>query len=129
MTPHPYSLLHASFSDFWQNQYFSKKMFYMSLTAKKVDYIFEKPLNLRLILVSFFLFRRGFQEKIESSWRNYSTWGVEEHNASDTQNTITIFLSEIAVLQVIFLTDIISALFVIVETHSDANSKSLQTSK
>ena len=41
---HP--LLNVSFPDFRQN----RKMFQMSLTAKKLDYIFEEPLNLHIIV-------------------------------------------------------------------------------
>ena len=60
------------------------------------------------LLVNFFLFRCGFQEKIEPSWRNYLIWPAHwggEHNTPDTQNRLIIFLSVIAVMQVIFWTE------------------------
>ena len=80
----------------------------MPLTAKKVDYIFVEPLNLNIIVGElFFLFRSGFQEKIDLSWRNYLIWTVDwggEHSNPGTQNTL-IFFSSIAVMQVIFWTE------------------------
>ena len=69
----------------------------MSLTAKKVDQIFEKLLNFHTI----FVFCSGFREKIEPSQRNYLVWSGDwggEHYTPDTQNTLIIFLSEIAVM-------------------------------
>ena len=47
-----------------------------------------------IYLVSFFVFRRGFQEKKDLSWRNYLIWTVDrgrERNTPDTQNTLFIF--------------------------------------
>ena len=60
------------------------------------------------LLINFFLFRCGFQGKIEPSWRNYLIWTAHwggEHNTPDTQNRPIIFLSVIAVMQVIFWTE------------------------
>ena len=93
------------------------KNFQMSLAARKVDYIFGESLNLHTIFVSFFSFLCGFQEKRESSLR----WGAQY---PDTQNTLIIFLSAIALMQVIFLTEYISALYLIRGIHSTTNSKS-----
>ena len=43
-----------------------------ALDSKKVDYIFEEPLILHIIVGQFFvLFRCGFQEETELSRRNY----------------------------------------------------------
>ena len=43
-------------------------MFKMTLTVKEVDYLFEESLNLQdNCSLAFFLFRCGFQEKIEPS--------------------------------------------------------------
>ena len=57
-------------------------------------------------MVSFFLFRCEFQEKIEPSWRNYlirtADWGGQQNN-SDTQN-ILIISSAIATMKVIYWT-------------------------
>ena len=47
-------------------------------------------------------------ENDEPSWVNYLVWKAywgEEHNKSDTQNTLINFLSAIAVTQMIFWTD------------------------
>ena len=69
------------------------------------------------MLVSFF-----------SRWRNYLIWTGDwggKHNTADTQNTLIIFLSAIAVIQVIFWTEDKSALFLIAGVYSPANSKSL----
>ena len=71
----------------------------LSLAAKKVDYIFEQP----LLLVSFFLFRCGFQDKIEPSWRKLFNlncrlrWRVQYPRYKKYT-----FLSAAAVMQVIF---------------------------
>ena len=57
---------------------------------------------------AFFLFLCGFQEKIETSWRNYLIWTTNwgrEHNTQDTQTAIIIFLSEVAVMRVIVWTE------------------------
>ena len=81
-------------------------MFQMSLTVKKVDYIFEEPFNLHINVL--FHFHCGFLEKIEPSWRNYFIWTANwdgEHNTLDTQNTLVFCLSAIAVMQVIFWTE------------------------
>ena len=59
-------------------------------------------------MVSLFFFRCGFQEKIEPSWRNYLIWTAKwggEHITPDTQNTLIIFFSTIAVMQVNFWTE------------------------
>ena len=59
-------------------------------------------------MVSFFLFRCEFQEKIEPNWRNCLIWTADwgwEQNTPDTQNTLIIFLSAVAVIQVIFWTE------------------------
>ena len=54
----------------------------------------------------------------------------EEYNTPDKQNTIIIFLTTIAVMQVIFWSkDLISSLFLVAEIHSIKNSESLQTRK
>ena len=64
-----------------------------------------------LLLASIFFFRCGFQEKIEPSWRKYLIWTAGwggEHNAPDTQNTqntLIIFSSAFAGIQVIFWTE------------------------
>ena len=75
------------------------------LIAKKVDCIF--PLNLHLIIAErFFVFHYGFQEKLEA--RNYLIWTADwagEHNNPDTENTLIIFLSAIAVMQLNFWTE------------------------
>ena len=61
------------------------------------------------VLISFFLFHCGFQEKIVPSWRNYLIWTADrggENNTPDTQNNTLIFLSSaIAVVQVNFWTE------------------------
>ena len=54
---------------------------------------------------TFFLFCCGFQEKLEPCLLNYLIWTANwdgEHNNFNTQNTLIIFLSAIAVMQVIF---------------------------
>ena len=59
-------------------------------------------------MASFFLFRCGFQEKTEPSWRNYLIWTVEwggEHNIPNTQNRLIIFLSAVEIMQVMFWTE------------------------
>ena len=81
----------------------------MFLTAKKVDYIFEEPLNLHIIveLVRFSLFHCGFHGKIDPSWRNCLILTVDlggERNTADTKNTLIISLQAIAAMQVIFWT-------------------------
>ena len=74
--------------------------------------------------LGFFLFLCRFQEKIEPSLGNKlistADWGGEQ-NTSDTQNTL-IFLSAIAVMQLIFWTEEISAFFLIAGILSTANS-------
>ena len=101
---HP--LLYASFLDFRQNQSFSKKCFkcfkcrlHLWRTAQ-----FTCTLNCWL---AFSLFRCGFVEKIEPSWRDYFIWTADwggVYNTADTKNTLIIFLSEIAVMWVIIWT-------------------------
>ena len=96
------------------------------LTAKKVDYI--EPINLRFIVGSlFFLFCSGFQEKIDLSRRNYLIWIhllIWMH--LNTQNTLIIFLSTIAVMQVIFWTeDNFCLISYIAGIHSTENPKTL----
>ena len=57
------------------------------------------------LFVFFFRFCCRLKEKRGTSWRNCLTWTADsgwEHNTSDTQNTFIIFLSVIAVMQVIF---------------------------
>ena len=79
----------------------------------------------------FFLFRFEFQKKIQTSWRNYLTWTAdwcEKHNTLDTHRLI-IFLSAIAVMQVIFWIEISSALFLIAGIHSTTSPKGLWTTK
>ena len=51
-------------------------------------------------------------------------WGVG-HKTPDTQNTLIIFLSAIAVIQEIFWTKVISALFLAAGIYSAANLKGL----
>ena len=84
-------------------------MFPMSLTPKKEDYIFEEPLNLHVIVfLTFLLFRCGFQEKIEPSRRNYLIWTADwggVQNTPNRQNGLIIFLSAIALMQVISWTE------------------------
>ena len=60
-------------------------------------------------MLAFFLFRCGCKEKIGPSWRNYLIWTADwggKHNTPDTQNKLIIFLSAIAVTQVIFWTKV-----------------------
>ena len=60
-------------------------------------------------LLAFFLFRCGCKKKIGPSWRNYLIWTADwggQHNTPDTQNKLNIFLSAIAVTQVIFWTKV-----------------------
>lgn len=50
---------------------------------------------------AYFLFHYGFHEKIEPSRRNHLIWKAHwggENNYPDTQNTLNIFLSAIAVI-------------------------------
>ena len=80
------------------------------------------------MLVSFFLFCCGFQDKIEPSWRNHLTWTADrsgEHNMPNKQNTFIIFLSIITVMQVIFELKIIFTLFLAAGIHWTRNSKKL----
>ena len=75
----------------------------ITLTAEKLDYIFEETLNLQL--ASFFSFPLWIpvenRAKLKKLFNLNSrlTW---EHNTSDTQNTSIVFLSPISVMQVIF---------------------------
>ena len=67
--------------------------------------------------LAFCLFLCEFQEKIETSWRNYLTWIADrggEHNTPDTLNTLVNSLSAIAIMQEILWTE-----------DEFANSKSL----
>ena len=122
-------LMHASFASFFDKIYsFLKKMSQISSTAKRVDYIFEEPLNLHIIVGSlFFLFRSVFREKIELSWRNYLNWPAEKGPAgriiSQIHRIYLHVLSAIAIMQVIFWTEDNSVLFLIAGIHSIANSK------
>ena len=81
----------------------------MSLTAKKLDYIFWRLAKFTYnCWWAFLLFRCGVQEKIEPNWKNYLIWIVgwgRKPNTLDTQNTIIIFLSAIAVMLMIFWTE------------------------
>ena len=70
----------------------------MSLTAKKGRLHLWKCLG--WLDVSFSSLCCGLQEKIERRRWNYLIWRADwggEHNTPDTQNTLTIFLSAIAV--------------------------------
>ena len=88
-------------------------MFKMSLTAKKVNYIF-KPLHLNIIVDKLFF------SGVVNSWRKdsqakenrYLSWTADrggEHNTSRHTEYTYYFLSAIAVMEVI----LISALFLI----------------
>ena len=84
-------------------------MFQMYLTAKKVDNIFEEPLNLHIIVGYLFLSCVvDSKEKVQTSWKNYlistAEW-VGEHNTTDIQNTFVIFLSAVALMKVNFWTE------------------------
>ena len=77
-------------------------------------------------MVSFFSLPLWIQEKIEPRWRNYLILTAdvgEECNITDTQNALIIFLSAIAVMQVIFLTEDNFCFFLIAAIHSTVNSK------
>ena len=76
----------------------------MSLTAKKVNYIF-KPLYLNIIVDKLFLAlaipgeKRAKLKKIDISFEQLTGGSTIP---LDTKNTLIIFLSAIAVMQVIF---------------------------
>ena len=111
--PPPWPLTTSVISRFSTKSIVFYKTFQMSLTEKKVNYIFEKPLS----LVFFKLKKIGiwFEQQTE----------VGSTIPLDTKNTLIIFLSAIAVMQVIFWTEDNSVLFLIAGTDSAANSKSL----
>ena len=59
-------------------------------------------------MVSFFSLLLWIPGENRPSWRNYLIWTAEwgrEHDVLDRQNTLNIFLSTIAVMQVIFRTE------------------------
>ena len=102
-TPTPYYMRH--FQTFDKIDSFLK-MFQMYLTGKKGRlYLWRSASFTYSCWLAFFLFRCGFQEKIEPSWRNYLIWTTDwvgEHNTPDTQNLLIIFLLSIAVMQAMF---------------------------
>ena len=98
----PNTLLYEPFQSSWQNW----KMFQLSLIAKKVNASLKNRLtHILLLVIFFFLFCCGFQEKIKLSWRNYlfgtANWDGE-HNTPNKENALAIFVLSIAVMRVIF---------------------------
>ena len=103
------------------------KVFQISLT-----YIFEESLNLHIIVSWLFSLPLRIPEenraKLKKLFRlkfEHQTWS-RVHNASDKQNTLSLFLSAIAVIQLIFWT---VDNFCFVGIHSTTNSKNLKTDK
>ena len=80
------------------------------------------------MLINFFFlanFRRKESQTEENRYLFEQQTEVGSTIPPDTQNTLIIFLSAIAVKKVIFLIENNSALFLIAGIHSPANSKSL----
>ena len=70
----------------------------MSLKAKKLDYIFEEPLNLHIIVGQHFI-----SSVVDSRRKqNQAEETIQLETQTDTQKTVINFLSSIAVMQVIF---------------------------
>ena len=74
----------------------------MALTAKQVDYIFKETLNVHIIVGQLFLSSvvdsRSKQSQDEKTISFEQQIEVGEHNTLDTQSTLIIFLSAIAVI-------------------------------
>ena len=78
----------------------------MSLTAKKGRlHLWRTAKSLTYnCWLAFFLTRYRFREKTEPSWKNYFIWAAVwggKQNTPDTQNTLIISLSAVAVMPVI----------------------------
>ena len=78
----------------------------MSLTAKRwITSFWRTAVFTCSCWLTFFLFRCGFQEKREPSWKNYLIWTADwcgVHSTPDPQKALIIFLSVISKMQVIF---------------------------
>ena len=81
-------------------------MIQMSLTAKRwITSFWRTAVFTCSCWLTFFLFRCGFQEKREPSWKNYLIWTADwcgVHSTPDPQKALIIFLSVISKMQVIF---------------------------
>ena len=91
--PHP--LLNSSFQIFDKIDSFLKHISNVLDSKKGRIYLWRTFLFTYNCWLTFFLFRCGFQEEIEPSWRNYLIWTTDrggEHNILDTQNTPIIIL-------------------------------------
>ena len=95
----------------------------MSLTARKVNYIF-KPLNLNIIVEKLFSgVVNSLRKDSQAEENRYLIWttdrGEEQNTPRDTEYTLVIFLPAIAVMQVI----LISTLYLIAGINSKANQR------
>ena len=97
----------------------------MSLTARKVNYIF-KPLNLNIIVEKLFSgVVNSLRKDSQAEENRYLIWtadrGEEQNTPRDTEYTLVIFLSAIALMQVI----LISTLHLIALINSKANQRAI----